>query len=141
MIEEERERRTQERLNLLIARGRLEEAINSRILIANSVEEKQELLNLMSGQIMRRTKRPVLTLVSMVNSKQTTEVGETKGWVTGYDFIKDLVVIKPFVSKKGKHPLGAKWYGDVAQDGVSFSGTPQEFAKACRAGKERRCGQ
>lgn len=130
LSQDERERWTLKDIDLLSRQGLLEERIFSHILAAKSVEEKEEILNFMSGQTKNPAKRPVLSLVNMIDSKQTTDVGETEGWVTGYDFIKDLLVIKPFVSKEDNHPLGAKWHGDVAQDGVSFSGTPQDFAKA-----------
>lgn len=126
--EDDRERWTLRDLKWLTRRGLLEVDIVSLILTADTVEEKRQILNLMSGQTRYPTKRPVLALVDMIDSKQTTELGETEGWVIGYDFIKELLVIKPFVSKGGNHPLGARWYGDVAQDGVSFSGTLQEFA-------------
>ena len=130
MPEDQREQWTLRDLRIITRQGLLEAPVPSLIITAKTVEKKDELLNIMSGQIRRPTKRPVLALINMIDSKQTTEVGETQGWVTGYDFIKELLVIKPFTSKGGNHPLGAKWHGDVAQDGVSFSGTPQEFAKA-----------
>lgn len=116
-------------LHALVRRGLLEAPIVTQILTAKTTQDKEDILNFMSGQNRRPTKRPVLVLLHMVDSRQTTEVGETTGWVIGYDFIKELLVIKPFVAKGGNHPLGGKWHGDVAQDGVSFSGTPREFAK------------
>ncbi|MCJ1268422.1 hypothetical protein MMC22_008310 [Lobaria immixta] len=128
--EDDRERWTLRDLKWLARRGLLESHIVSRILTAKTVEEKEQILNLMSSQIKFPTKRPVLALIDMIDSKQTTEIGETEGWVIGYDFIKELLVIKPFGSKGGNHPLGARWYGEVAQDGVSFSGTLQEFTTA-----------
>lgn len=130
ILQDERERWTVRDLKFLVRNGLLDEPIISHILTAKSVQEKEEILNLMSAQDKRPTKRPVLALINMIDSKQTTQVGETEGWVIGYDFVKELLVIKPFVSKGGNHPLGGKWHGDVAQDGVSFSGTPLEFAKA-----------
>ncbi|MCJ1468651.1 hypothetical protein MMC07_007280 [Pseudocyphellaria aurata] len=112
----------------------------SEILKAKSLESKKEILAVMSDQIGRPTKRPVMLLIKMIDSKQTTKIGETEGWVIGYDFIKELLVIKPFFSREISrplryhreisHPLGGKWHGEVAQDGVSFSGTLQEFVKA-----------
>lgn len=110
--------------------GIIDDCTIPHILTAKTIEDKEEILHFMSGQIGLPTKRPVLILINMIDSMQTTETGETEGWVLGFDFIKELLVIKPFTSKGGRHPLGGKWHGDVAQDGVSFSGTPQEFAKA-----------
>lgn len=130
MSQEERERWTQRDLKILARQGLLEPPICSLLLTAKTVQDKEEILNIMSGQTRHPIKRPVFALVDMIDSHQSTEVGQTEGWVIAYDFIKELLVIKPFVSKKGKHPLGEKWYGDVAQDGVSFCGTLQEFAKA-----------
>lgn len=126
----DRERWTQNDLKTLIWKGVIKAPIVSQILTAKSVEDKEEILNIMSDQTGRPTKRPVMVLINMIDSKQTTEVGETKGWAIGYDFIKELLVIKPFDSREGSHPLGGKWHGEVDPDGVSFSGTPLEFAKA-----------
>ncbi|MCJ1468652.1 hypothetical protein MMC07_007281 [Pseudocyphellaria aurata] len=130
----------QQDLKLFISRGVLYPLLISEILQAKSLESKEEILDVMSDQIGRPTKRPVMLLIKMIDSKQTTKVGETKGWAVGYDFIKELLVIKPFYSREISHPLcfhreishplGGKWHGEVAQDGVSFSGTLQEFAKA-----------
>lgn len=130
MSQEERDRWTQRDLKMLTRQGIIEPPIYSLLLTAKTVQDKEEILNIMSGQTKHPIKRPVLALVDMIDSKQNTEVGQTEGWAIAYDFIKELLVIKPFVSKKGKHPLGGKWYGDVAQDGVSFCGTLHEFAKA-----------
>ena len=129
MSQEERERWTQRDLKMLIRQGLIEPPICSLLLTAKTVEDKEEILSIVSGQSKRPIKRPVLVLVDMIDSKQNAEVGQTEGWVIAYDFVKELLVIKPFISKKGKHPLGEKWYGDVAQDGVSFCGTLKEFAK------------
>ncbi|MCJ1468664.1 hypothetical protein MMC07_007293 [Pseudocyphellaria aurata] len=111
-------------------KGTINDSVVSLLLTTKSVQDKKEMLNIKSGQSRRPTKRPVIALIDMVDSRQATEKGESKGWVTGYDFIKELLVIKPFVSKGGNHPLGGKWHGNVANDGVSFSGTPSEFTKA-----------
>ncbi|MCJ1461439.1 hypothetical protein MMC07_000036 [Pseudocyphellaria aurata] len=51
----------------------------------------------------------------MVDSRQATEKGESKGTL---------------FSKEENHPLGRKWHCNVANDSVSFSGTPSEFTKA-----------
>lgn len=117
-------------LQMFLFKGFLEPSLISRILTATIAEEKEDILYMMSGQMQHPIKRPVLALIDLIDSKQTTEVGETKGWAIGFDFVKELLIIKPFLSKAGTHPLGAKWYGAVAQDGVSFCGTLEEFAKA-----------
>ncbi|MCJ1469883.1 hypothetical protein MMC07_008527 [Pseudocyphellaria aurata] len=127
---EDREPWARQDLERFISTGVINDVIVSEILTAKSLEDKEEILDVMSDQIGRLTKRPVMLLIKMIDSKQTTEVDETKGWAIGYDFIKELLVIKPFVSKEGSHPLGGKWHGEVAEDGVSFSGTLQEFVKA-----------
>lgn len=98
LVEENREGWTMIDLEELIEQRVLSKRIVSYILTTKTIEEKEEILNLFSRQTSRPTKRPVLSLISMIDSMQTTVVGETKGWVTGYDFIKDLLVIKPFVS-------------------------------------------
>ena len=38
-----------------------------------------------------------------------------------------MVVIKPFASREGHHPLGEPWVGPVVDDGVAFRGSPLEL--------------
>ena len=92
-------------------------------------EATKVLLHVLSGQAKRKTPRPVMLLIGMVDKAQTDKRGLTEGWATGFDFVKELLIIKPFISKKGHHPLGEKWHDNVANDGVSFTGAPAVFAE------------
>lgn len=108
----------------------LDKHILAHLLTAKTADDKAELLTFLSGQSKHPTQRPVLVLVGMIDSEQSTEAGKTEGWVIGHDIVQNKLIIKPFVSQPGKHPLGGKWYGPVADDGVSCTGTPHDFAAA-----------
>ncbi|KAL8924081.1 MAG: hypothetical protein Q9208_004218 [Pyrenodesmia sp. 3 TL-2023] len=98
----------------------------------NSREEKQEALILASGQayLPASVQRPVLALISVVDTAQTTLVGESRGYVTGYDVLANKLIIKPFSSNDKRHFLADKWsIDDLPVDGISFAGTPAEFIK------------
>ncbi|KAL9044498.1 MAG: hypothetical protein Q9214_002364 [Letrouitia sp. 1 TL-2023] len=101
----------------------------SYVMKAADIDEKKELLNIFSGQTKRENPRPVMLLLGMVDKAQTEERGLTEGWNIAYDLVENAILVKPFVSKAGHHPLGGKWAVDTASDGPSFRGTPVEFAK------------
>ena len=90
---------------------------------------KEAVLQILSEQSRSKTVRPVMLLLNMVDSCQSTKASETTGWVTGYDFLENIIIIKPFLSKEGHHPLGEPWFGTVAEDGVAFRGSPEELLK------------
>ncbi|MCJ1228973.1 hypothetical protein MMC12_005637 [Toensbergia leucococca] len=93
-------------------------------------EEQRDLLSALSGQSKIKTQHPVMMLVNMINKGQNFEIGVTEGWVVAYDFAKDLLFIKPFVSTKDHHPLGGKWQVEPNDDGVSICPTvPGMFMK------------
>ncbi|MCJ1265529.1 hypothetical protein MMC22_005409 [Lobaria immixta] len=119
LAQEKRERYTVTLMDLkeLVREKSLTTSIISCILTAKIVEEKEEILNLFSGQTSYPTKQPVRLLISLVDSNQTNEVGEAQGWITAYDFIKDLLLIKRFVMKEGQISCPETSHGDVAQDG------------------------
>ncbi len=89
----------------------------------------QAVLNILSNQSMRKNPRPVMLLVGMIDKAKTDKRGLTEGWAVGYDFLKGLLIIKPFVSKKGHHPLGDKWHDKAVNDGISFMDSPVVFAE------------
>ena len=104
-----------------------------RVLVDGIIQLKDEgdmrvLLNFLSGQTKKKTSRPVLLLIGMIDKAETDKRGLTEGWAVGYDFLKKILIIKPFISKKGHHPLGEKWNDKVANDGISFTGTAALFA-------------
>ena len=104
-------------------------------------DDIQAILNVFSRQSRRKAPRPVMLLVGMIDSGQVNKSGQTEGWAVGYDFLKGLLIIKPFISKQGHHPLGEKWDDKVAGDGVSFVGTPavfvENFIKLCAQPNEK----
>lgn len=132
VAQEKRKRYTVTLMDLeeLVEKKSLTTSIISCILTAKTVKEKEEILNLFSGQTSYPTKQPVGLWISLIDSNQKNEAGEAEGWVTGYDFIEDLLHIQRFVVKEGEISFPEKSNGEVAQDGVSFCGTPQNFLKA-----------
>lgn len=91
-------------------------------------EAMRVLLGVLSKQSMRQSPRPVMVLIGMIDKAKTDKRGLTEGWAIGYDFLKGELIIKPFVSKKGCHPLGDKWHDEAVDDGISFKGAPADFA-------------
>lgn len=86
------------------------------------------LLNILSDQSKRKSPRPVMILIGMIDKAKTDKRGLTEGWAIGYDFLEGNLIIKPFISKKDHHPLGNKWHAEAVNDGISFKGTPAVFA-------------
>lgn len=99
------------------------------ILSAPDRTHRRECLRVLSLQSRVRSPRPLLTLVTMVDSTLATEPGTTKGWVCAYDFVDNELIIKPFVSEKNQHPLGDSWSAAAVNDGVSFRGSPAALVK------------
>ena len=91
-------------------------------------EGMRVLLETLSKQSMRKSPRPVMVLIGMIDKAKTDKRGLTEGWAIGYDFLKGDLIIKPFVSKKDCHPLGDKWHDEAVNDGINFKGTPADFA-------------
>jgi hypothetical protein len=119
-------------LGELLQDGEIDDTIIGYLMRAETETEKEDLLNILSGQTRRRTRRPVLMLIDMFDSMQTTEMGVTKGWVIGYDFLDDNLIIKPFLSTPDRHPLGGSWYGKGPadkDDGINYSGSPGTFVE------------
>lgn len=102
----------------------------TNFIIKASTEDKGELMAIVSEQTDIKHRRPTMLLLGMIDNREASKIGETRGWAVGYDFFKDTLTIKPFVSKKGHHPLGEKWESPTAEDGISFTGSPGDFAKA-----------
>lgn len=89
---------------------------------------KESVLRLLSEQDRTKIVRPTMLVLDMLDSCQSSTAGETHGWVSGYDFLTNVLVIKPFVSRPDHHPLGDPWLArPVPNDGVSFRGSPQEL--------------
>ncbi|KAI4181263.1 MAG: hypothetical protein LQ346_006830 [Caloplaca aetnensis] len=113
--------------------GLASSALLEFITTLDSQEEKQEALFLASGQayLPASVQRPVIILVSVVDTAQTTTIGESRGYLTGYDVLANKLIIKPFFSNDERHFLADTWStDDLPTDGISFSGTPADFIKS-----------
>ncbi|KAL8956863.1 MAG: hypothetical protein Q9193_005723, partial [Seirophora villosa] len=101
----------------------------------DSREEKHEALMLLSGQapLPASIQRPVIVLVGVVDTAQTTTIGESAGYITGYDILADKLIIKPYVSNDTRHFLADKWSTEnlPADDGIAFAGSPMDFVRKC----------
>ncbi|KAI4255735.1 MAG: hypothetical protein L6R42_006591 [Xanthoria sp. 1 TBL-2021] len=54
--------------------------------------------------------------------------GVKEGWLIGYDFYANNIIIKPYHAVDGtEHPLAEKWDIELPDDGVSWKGHPAEF--------------
>ena len=121
-------RMAQDRLFSMLRDGEIDDSIIRYIICAPNETKMQVLLNIVSGQSQRSTQRPVLVLIGLIDDMQSTEMGVTKGWKIGYDFMKGTLIIKPFLSTKDKHPLGSYWYTPAkGDDDISFQDTPGTF--------------
>ncbi|KAL9009448.1 MAG: hypothetical protein Q9173_005523 [Seirophora scorigena] len=101
----------------------------------DSREEKHEALMLLSGQapLPASIQRPVIVLASVVDTAQSTAIGESAGYITGYDILADKLIIKRYVSNDTRHFLADKWSTEnlPADDEIAFAGTPMDFVRNC----------
>ncbi|KAL9033696.1 MAG: hypothetical protein Q9214_007390, partial [Letrouitia sp. 1 TL-2023] len=99
--------------------------------LLQDVETRKILLNILSGQAKSKSPRPVMLLLGMIDSFQSTQWGRTEGFASAYDFEKDEIVVKPFVSQEGHHPLGGRWdiVSSGANDGPCFRCSPVQFVE------------
>ena len=119
----------EDKLEAMLLYGTIDDAVIGYIMRAETEAEKKELLDIVSGQTQRLAQRPVLVLIGLIDDMQSEAMGKTKGWAIGYDFLKDLLIIKPFLSAGKKHPLGGSWYSSTQDDdGINYSGCPKKFA-------------
>ena len=93
-------------------------------------EHREQLMHLISDQELPPTKRPVMLLVDMFDSRQNSTPGVKTGWTIAYDILNQNIIIKPFYSDKDHHPLTSSWSHPVAEDGVSCVSTPLDFVRA-----------
>ncbi|KAI4210483.1 MAG: hypothetical protein LQ351_006634 [Letrouitia transgressa] len=92
-------------------------------------ETRKILLNVLTEQTRCKSPRPVLLLLGMIDSFQSTQWGRTEGFASAYDFEKNKIIVKPFVSQEGHHPLGESWgvVSSGADDGPCFRCSPVQF--------------
>lgn len=93
-------------------------------------EHREQLMHMISGQAFSPTKRPVMLLVDMFDSRQSPTPGVKTGWMIAYSILNQNIIIKPFYSDKDHHPLTSSWSHPIVDNGVSCVSTPLDFIKA-----------
>ncbi|KAL8824619.1 MAG: hypothetical protein Q9170_008098 [Blastenia crenularia] len=103
------------------------------LIVGLDEEERQAALMLISGQakVPVEVQRPVLVLVGVVNTAQSTVIGEGQGYKTAFNPLNRGVIIRPFVSNEKTHLLGDNWHADLPDDGISYKGTTEDFVAKC----------
>lgn len=94
-----------------------------------SAQDQRKLLEMVSGQHLKEIKRPVMLLICMINTEQTTTYGCTEGYAAAFDVPADHLIIRPFRSDKETHPLNGPWTSDVPNDGISISCASYDFIR------------
>ena len=92
-----------------------------------SPEDQRKLLEMVSGQHLKEIKRPVMLLICMIDTRQTTTYGCTEGYAAAFDVAMDHLIIRPFRSDKDTHPLTGRWSSHVPDDGISISCASEDF--------------
>ncbi|KAL8909241.1 MAG: hypothetical protein Q9171_005128 [Xanthocarpia ochracea] len=96
------------------------------VLKLESEQACRNVLTILSRQDRRKSQRPVMLLVGMIDKFSE---GVKEGWLIGYDFYANNIIIKPYhADDRTQHPLGEKWDVDLPDDGVSWKGHPAVFA-------------
>ena len=92
-------------------------------------EERREALMLISWQakLPAEVQRPVLVLIGIVDTAQSTVVGTSEGYKIAFDPLTKELIIRPFLSNEQTHLLGDNWFADIPADGISFRGTARDF--------------
>ncbi|KAI4138135.1 MAG: hypothetical protein LQ341_004803, partial [Variospora aurantia] len=114
--------------------GAISRSVLDFITHLDSREEKHEALMLASGQayLPASIQRPVILLVSVVDTAQTTTIGESAGYIAAYDILADKLIIKRYVSNDTRHFLADNWFADLPPaDDIAFTGTPMDFVRKC----------
>lgn len=97
------------------------------VLGLKSEEDRRRVLMIISRQHRRKSPRPVLLLLGMIDKFSP---GVREGWLIGYDFYADNIIIKPYHAVDGtrtEHPLTEKWDIQLPDDGVSWKSHPVDF--------------
>lgn len=93
-------------------------------------EYREELMHIFSGQALSPSRRPVMLLIDIFDSRQSSMPGVKSGWTLAYDVCKSQIIIKAFFSDKVHHPLTSSWSDPIVEDGVSCILSPLELIKA-----------
>lgn len=107
--------------------GYIQKHLIDHVLGFKSEEDRRRVLMIISRQHRRKSPRPVLLLLGMIDKFSP---GVKEGWLIGYDFYADHIIIKPYHAVEGtgsEHPLTEKWDIQLPDDGVSWKGHPVDF--------------
>ncbi|KAI4096371.1 MAG: hypothetical protein LQ339_007013 [Xanthoria mediterranea] len=107
--------------------GYIHKHLIDHVLGLKSEEDRRRVLMIISRQHRRKSPRPVLLLLDMIDKFSP---GAKEGWLIGYDFYADKIIIKPYHAVEGtgsEHPLTEKWDIQLPDDGVSWKGHPVDF--------------
>ena len=93
-----------------------------------SPAERQLFLYMVSRKDRVKEKRPLILLIHMINTEETTMPDSITGYAIGFDVLQGQLIIRSFYSDKCTHPLTSPWTPVDPGDEISFYGTPLEFA-------------
>ncbi|KAL8647006.1 MAG: hypothetical protein Q9226_006614, partial [Calogaya cf. arnoldii] len=88
------------------------------VLQLKSEEARRRALTILSRQHRRKSPRPVLLLIGMIDKFSE---GVKEGWLLGYDFYTNNIIIKPYHAVDGsQHPVAQKWDIELPNDGAEM---------------------
>ncbi|KAL8729870.1 MAG: hypothetical protein Q9166_004427 [cf. Caloplaca sp. 2 TL-2023] len=87
-------------------------------------DSRRDLLTVLSRQQLRKMQRPVMILIGAVDKQM---FGFQEGWIAGYNFYDERIIIKPYSANLSQHVLSQKWDVELPDDGISFTGRPSAF--------------
>ncbi|KAL8759634.1 MAG: hypothetical protein Q9184_003559 [Pyrenodesmia sp. 2 TL-2023] len=90
-------------------------------------EDQEATLSVLSNQTLRKTYRPVMLLIGMIDKGSVREPGSKEGWAIAYSFHTNRITIKPYVFDNSHHPLAEKWDAELPKDDICFFGQPSDF--------------
>ncbi|KAI4193044.1 MAG: hypothetical protein LQ346_004033 [Caloplaca aetnensis] len=107
-------------------RGRVSPRIVDYLIGLEEDADLEATLSVLSNQTLRKTYRPVMLLIAMID-KGSVEKPGSEGWAVAYDFRTNRITIKPYLFDHSHHPLAGKWDVEPPNDGTCFSGQPSDF--------------
>ena len=94
-----------------------------------SPHDRHRFLHVFSGKTRVRHKRPIMLLICMVDTGQTTVPDSTGGYAIAFNVLEERLIIKSYYCKRDTHPLTSPWTTSDPSDEINFHGTPLEFAR------------
>lgn len=90
-------------------------------------EDQEATLSVLSNQALRKTYRPVMLLIGMIDKGSARKPGSKEGWAIAYNFHTNCITIKPYLFDDSHHPLAERWDAELPKDDICFSGQPSDF--------------